>query len=274
MDTDQREVRVASDVWPDADMEIRIEGDGLNFRGYAAVFDSPSEDLGGFTESIAPGAFATSLRRKKGDIRLFLNHDWNIVLGSKGAGTLRLKEDGHGLFADADLPDNEWGRPVRDAVRRGDISSMSFGFTVPKGGDEWTSDRKERRLNDVYLLEVSPVTAWPAYPATSASVRHLAELVQVPEADLTAALRDFFSLEHEPTSETRRLMRALIEAREPAPDIEPAELDYITSRLAARQALDALIPRRTPAPDRIPDHELAPDDGTTQSGTTQPIPIT
>jgi phage head maturation protease len=53
-----REIRVASDVWPDADFEIRAASDGLNFRGYAAVFDSPSEDLGGFTETIAPRAVA------------------------------------------------------------------------------------------------------------------------------------------------------------------------------------------------------------------------
>lgn len=248
-----REVRVAGDVWPTIDLEIRAEPDGLNFRGYAAVFDSPSEDLGGFTETIAPGAFAKSLRRRKGDIRMFLNHDWDVVLASKGAGTMRLTEDGHGLFVDADLPDNEWGRPVRDAVVRGDISSMSFGFNVPKGGDEWNNERTERRLNEVYLHEVSPVTAWPAYPATSASVRALADLVEVDEDILAMTLRDFFAVEHEPSETTRHLMRALLEAREPEPEVDSAELEYITSRLAQRAALDAFIPAPDPAPDHAPD---------------------
>lgn len=247
----EREVRVASDLWPDADMEIRVEGDGLNFRGYAAVFDSQSEDLGGFTETIAPGAFSESLRRRKRDIKMFLNHDWDVVLASKGGGTLRLKEDGHGLFVDADLPDNEWGRPVRDAVRRGDISTMSFGFTDAR--DTWSEDRKERRLENLYLMEVSPVTSWPAYPATSAGVRALAELVDVEEDVLAATLRDFFSLQSEPSAETRRLMRALVAAREPEPEVDPAELEYIQSMLTRRASLDALIPAPDPSPDHDPD---------------------
>jgi len=260
----EREVRVTSDMWPDADLELRVDSDGLNFRGYAAVFDSPSEDLGGFRERINEGAFAESLRRRKGDIKMFLNHDWNVVLGSKGAGTLRLKEDGHGLFVDADLPNNEWGRPVRDAVARGDINSMSFGFTVPKGGDGWNDARTERELRNVYLLEVSPVTSWPAYEATSTSVRQLAEMVDVEPDVLIATLRDFFATEHAPSPETRRLMRALLDAREPQPEVDPSELEYIKSRLAARRALDSFIPAPDPDPDHDPDHEMAPVDGTSR----------
>ena len=112
-----REYRVASDVWPDADFEIRATTDGLNFRGYAAVFDSKSEDLGGFRETIAPGSFSRTLaekgRSKRSPIKMFLNHDWNVVLASTYGNepTLRLAEDARGLFVDADLPDNEWGRP-------------------------------------------------------------------------------------------------------------------------------------------------------------------
>lgn len=266
----EREVRVTSDLWPDADMEIRADADGLNFRGYAAVFDSLSEDLGGFRERIAPGSFAESLRRRKGDIKMFVNHDWNVVLGSKGAGTLRLKEDGHGLWVDADLPDNEWGRPVRDAVVRGDISGMSFGFTVPKGGDAWNDDRTERELRNIYLLEVSPVTSWPAYSATSASVRTLAEMVDVDPDVLVATLRDFFAIEHDPTPETRRLMRALLDAREPEPEVDTAELEYIKSRLAARRALDSFIPAPDPDPDHDPDHRMAPVDGTSPAAPRTP----
>lgn len=230
----EKEIRVASTVWPEQDFELRTTGDGLNFQGYAAVFDSPSEDLGGFVERIAPGAFTESLRRRKGDIKMFLNHDERMVLGSKGAGTLRLKEDGHGLFVDADLPDNEWGRPVRDAVARGDISSMSFAFNVPRGGDEWSADRKDRTLRNLYLHEVSPVTGWPAYPATSASVRHLAELIDEDPDTLTAAVREFLSDATELTDETRRLMRALAERGKPEPFVPD---EFVAARLAKLQAI-------------------------------------
>jgi HK97 family phage prohead protease len=241
----EREYRVASATWPDADFEIRASADGLNFRGYAAVFDSPSDDLGGFRETIAPGAFARTLaekgRAKRSPIKMFLNHDWNVVLASTYGSqpTMRLSEDERGLFVDADLPDNEWGRPVRDAVARGDISSMSFGFNVAK--DEWSADKRDRRLNEVKLWEVSPVTAWPAYPATSASVRHLAELVGEEEGAIEAAVREFLSASTELTDETRRLVRTLMDARAPKPTIDTETVAFVEEMLLRRRDLDAYL---------------------------------
>jgi HK97 family phage prohead protease len=124
---------------------------------------------------------------------MFLNHDWDVVLASTHGTdpTLRLSEDARGLFVDADLPDNEWGRPVRDAIVRGDISTMSFGFNVT--ADEWNEEHTERRVDEVKLWEVSPITAWPAYPATSASVRRLASLAGTDVDDLEDAVRVLFS---------------------------------------------------------------------------------
>jgi len=148
---------------------VRGARGGLTLVGYAAVFDSPSEPMP-FVETIAPGAFARSLAAPRRDVRMFLNHDQGVVLASRRAGTLRLREDHVGLRVEADLPDSEWGRPVAEALRRGDVHTMSFGFTVPRGGDQWQPDGTRRRLVHVDLLEVSPVTGWAAYPATSASV--------------------------------------------------------------------------------------------------------
>lgn len=181
-------------------LELRSEGSGLSFRGYAAVFDSPSADLGGFTETVRRGAFQGSLT-SDADIRLLWNHDNNVVLGSTRAGTLKLREDGHGLLAEADLPDNEWGRPVRDAIRRGDVRAMSIGFYVRR--DEWSQDRTKRTLTSVDLLEVSPVV-WPAYAATEASVRALAEQ-NTPLADALRAL-----VAGDPTREQRDAIRRFL----------------------------------------------------------------
>jgi uncharacterized protein len=265
----EREVRVTSDLWPDADMEIRAKPDGLNFRGYAAVFDSPSEDLGGFREIIRPGSFRSSIARRKRPMKMFLTHDERIVLAANFR-TMRLKEDDHGLLVDADLPDNEWGRPVRDAIVRGDIDSMSFAFNLVQGGERWSEDRSERELTDLYAWEVSPVTSWPAYLETSASVRTLAEMVEVEPDVLLATLRDFFAVEHAPTPETRRLMRSLLDAREPEPEVDPIELDYIRARLARRAALDSFIPAPDPAPDPDPDPQAAPVEGTTPAAPRTP----
>lgn len=232
-----REFRVASETWPDADFEIRAAADGLNFKGYAAVFDSRSDDLGGFRETIAPGAFTRTLaekgRSKRSPIKMFLNHDWNVVLASTYGSepTLRLIEDSTGLHVDADLPDNEWGRPVRDAVRRGDINSMSFGFNVVK--DEWNGDRTERRVTEVKLWEVSPVTAWPAYPATSASVRRLAELTETDDDELEDAVRVLFS-EDPLTDDQHAILLRAINARFTHP-VAVSELAEMRARLLAKK---------------------------------------
>jgi HK97 family phage prohead protease len=159
------------------EFEIRdaTEGDGSTFVGYGAVFNSPSQPLP-FIERIAPGAFSRSLRSRN-EIKLFVNHDTSRVLASKRAGTLRLAEDSHGLRVEADLPDTTDGRDMAVLLKRGDVDSMSFGFSVPKGGDSWSDDGQERELREVRLHEVSIVTGFPAYEATSASVRSLDGLV-------------------------------------------------------------------------------------------------
>lgn len=235
-----REFRVASETWPDADFEIRTTPSGLNFIGYAAMFDSRSEDLGGFRETIAPGAFTRTLsergRSNRSPIKMFQNHNWDIVLAStfRRAGrepTLRLSEDTRGLIADADLPDNEWGRPIRDAVDRGDISTMSFGFTAVQ--EEPPAQGRDRRLLEVKLHEVSPVTAWPAYPTTSTSVRRLAELTETPEDELTAVVRTLLSGDDlEP--DAHALLIRVVNARFPSPVVDQ-EVAEVRARLLAKR---------------------------------------
>lgn len=167
--------------WNPDDAEVRAVGDGMTFTGYAARFNSRSEYLG-FYETIAPGAFTRTLKARN-EVKAFLNHNSDIVLGSTRAGTLRLTQDDKGLLAEIDLPNSEWGRSVAEATRRGDISGMSFGFNVPKGGDEWSADGQQRTLNEIALAEVSPVSGFPAYKSTSASVRSIPMLAKRYGAD-------------------------------------------------------------------------------------------
>ena len=115
----------------DLTLESRAESDDAPPRivGHAAVFNSLSEEIFGFREKIAPGAFAKTLG---GDVRALFNHDPNYVLGRTKAGTLRIAEDATGLAVDIDPPDTVMGRTVVEAVRRGDVSEMSFGFRTIK----------------------------------------------------------------------------------------------------------------------------------------------
>ena len=155
------------------DFELRQgpTGDGMSFTGYAAVFNSDSEPLP-FIERIAPGAFKKSLKGRN-TIKMYMNHDSSMLLASTRSKTLRLEEDSKGLLVNADLPDTTVGRDLSVLMKRGDVDSMSFGFSVPSGGDKWSDDGMTRELRQVRLHEVSVVTGFPAYTATSASVRSL-----------------------------------------------------------------------------------------------------
>lgn len=155
--------------------EIRAADDGTTFVGYAAMFDSPSQPLP-FVERIAPGAFARSLRNRKRDIRLYVNHNSDLVLASKRSGTLRLREDDQGLRVEAQMPDTTYARDLTALMNSGVVDKMSFGFSVPAGGDEWNADGSERTLRSVVLHEVSVVTGFPAYEQTAAAVRSLERL--------------------------------------------------------------------------------------------------
>jgi HK97 family phage prohead protease len=158
--------------------------DGMSFTGYAAVFNSPSEPLP-FTEVIKEGAFKRSLKSRN-EIKLFMNHNTDVVLGSTRAGTLKLTEDSRGLLAQAELPDTSAGRDLSVLMKRGDVSSMSFGFSVPPKGDAWSQDGSTRELHQVRLHEVSIVTGFPAYEATTATVRSLDILATRTAVDVDA----------------------------------------------------------------------------------------
>jgi uncharacterized protein len=176
--------------------EVREDGDGMHLEGYAALFNSRSENLGGFTETIAPGAFRASLKSRN-DIKLLWNHDTGAVMGSTRAGTLALTEDERGLRVSATLPNTTHGRDAAELVKRGDVSGFSFGFSLPgRGGDSWSDDGTERVLKSVRLHEVSLV-AFPAYPETNgtATVRGLDKLAKRANVDADALADALLKLE-------------------------------------------------------------------------------
>jgi HK97 family phage prohead protease len=153
--------------------ELRTsDADGRSvIEGHASVFDSWSETLGGFfpfKEKVRSGAFAKSI--ESDDVKALFNHDPNYVLGRNKANTLELREDEKGLFVRIFPPDTGWARDLKTSIARGDISQMSFGFTVTE--DKWSSGDgiDTRELIEVKLFDVSPVT-FPAYPETDVGVR-------------------------------------------------------------------------------------------------------
>ncbi len=162
---------VATDVrhsLPLDSLELRTAHGKTEIRGYAAVFDSLSDDLGGFQEVVAPGAFTDTLAADA-DVRALVDHNSSLILGRTRAKTLALKEDRRGLRVNIQPPDTTAASDLLESMRRGDVSQMSFAFRVVD--DEWDFTRKVplRTLRAVELFDVSVVT-FPAYAATSATV--------------------------------------------------------------------------------------------------------
>lgn len=157
-----------------AEMEIRAEADKVTVGGYAAVFNSLSQDLGGFREVIRRGAFQSTIAGGA-DVRFLINHD-GLPLARTKSGTLRLAEDDRGLRIDASLdPTDPDVQRLVPKMRRGDLSQMSFGFRTLK--DAWRQEGADqiRELHSVDLFDVSAVT-YPAYQSTEVALRSLAKI--------------------------------------------------------------------------------------------------
>lgn len=139
--------------------------------GYAARFNSETTIAGEFREMLNPGCFARTLRDNP-DVVMILDHDPGRVLGRTTAHTLRLREDGTGLWFELDPdPTTPSGMEAIGTVRRGDVRGCSFGFRVRS--EEWQDGGNRlplRIIKDVELFEVT-ITGFPAYGDTSASIR-------------------------------------------------------------------------------------------------------
>ena len=184
-------------------LTLRAADKGTNspgsLSGYAAVFGSKSQDLGGFVEMLCRGncgkagcrgAFANALEKKQ-DVRFLLNHDANVVLGRTKNGTLKLRQDTRGLFFDVTLPNTSAGRDVHAMVSDGLIDQCSFAFKVDpdNGGESYDEETDSatgrsqlvRTVHGCNLFDASCVT-YPAYEDTSVGARNLAAHYHVSNA--------------------------------------------------------------------------------------------
>lgn len=160
-------------------IQLRAAGEGeptderRSVSGYAALFNSASEDMG-FIEVIEPGAFKNAI--PKSDVRALFNHDPNYILARTASGTLTIREDEKGLYYEFSLPNTTIGNDLREMLDRGDVNQSSFAFSVKE--QSWESlklDNGEyqytRRIKEVeQLYDVSPVT-YPAYADTTVALR-------------------------------------------------------------------------------------------------------
>lgn len=156
-----------------APVEVRAEGDSRKIAGYGYVFNSLSENLGGFREVIAPGAGAQVIA-KGPDVRGLFNHNPDLILGRTTSGTMRIGEDEKGGWYEIDPPDTSYANDLMVSLERGDVTQSSFAFRVARGGEEWDEDENGVLIRTITkfsdLFDQSPVT-YPAYEAATSGVR-------------------------------------------------------------------------------------------------------
>jgi|SRR5579884_1116921 len=152
----------------DSQFEVRSQGNQFEIEGYAAKWGTRSQDLGGFIETIAAGAAAGSLASGE-DTRALFNHDPNLILGRRNAGTLDVSEDSTGIPYRIRMPDTSYARDLAISIERGDVNQSSFGFRTVD--DDWQQEGRTllRTLLAFRLLDVSPVT-YPAYLDTNSGL--------------------------------------------------------------------------------------------------------
>jgi HK97 family phage prohead protease len=158
--------------------EMRGEktADGKQYlTGYAATYNTLSEQMLFFRERIMPGAFSRALREKQ-DVRHLINHEASLVLSRTRSGTLELTEDSKGLRFRTLLPDTSYARDLAASVDRGDIDQCSFCFSEVRtvwidepDPDHPGQQRTIRELHDVDLYDISTVT-YPAYENTTTAL--------------------------------------------------------------------------------------------------------
>jgi HK97 family phage prohead protease len=243
----------SGDLWADNPLAVReADGGGLTLTGYAVRYGMPSLPMSGlqiaepdsriafakfrnarFREVVHDGALKRTLNANP-DITLRYQHNMNTLpLGRTTAGTLRLASDVTGLGVENDLPDNEWGRPIRDAVQRKDIAGMSVRFGAVQ--EEWAKGSFEdgwsgpvRHLHEMKLGPELSLVDFPAFPATSAAIRALADELEVEPEAIEMAFAVLKEPESKLTPEQKDLLISAVNARTDDPVID--------ARVVAKQA--------------------------------------
>ena len=145
----------------------------MTLVGNPVVYETPTtislEGGGSYTEIIHRGALdGCDLT----DSTLIFNHDTSRVPLARTGRTMALTVTEEGLYMRAELAgDSPQAREVYSAVRRGDITGMSFAFVVPDGGSRYDAETNTRHITSIAKIYEISLTPWPAYPTASVEAR-------------------------------------------------------------------------------------------------------
>ncbi|MCT2911819.1 HK97 family phage prohead protease [Weissella confusa] len=150
--------------------ELRAgQGESIGqIAGYAIVWDTPSTNLP-FVEVIQSGALDGVDLSK---VLALYDHDFANVLGRVDSGTLKLDIDNHGLHFTLDIPDTTLGHDVYTQIKNGNLSGLSFRFTIADGGESWknVNGKPVRYISKIATMREISIVSVPAYDDTSVEV--------------------------------------------------------------------------------------------------------
>lgn len=181
-------------------VEVRSdEEEQMSVTGYALKFDTWSNDLGGFRETVSAKALEDTPLE---DVRALFNHDPQKVLGRTSNESLKLEVDKVGLRFELELPNTTYARDLYENLKLGNIDKCSYGFRVGANGDEvrFNKDKNlyERTVNAISKLAEISVVSFPAYEDTIVSVRSVDEAIK--ESDELESLElEMYSLKNNET---------------------------------------------------------------------------
>lgn len=203
--------------------------------GYALVFNSLSENLGGFREKINSDSLDGVIDIS--DVFAYLNHDANrgvLARSKNGKGSLILTIDENGLKYEFEAPKTALGDETIEMIKRGDLNASSFVFTVKKDNWEKQTDGTYIRTIEKFekLFDVSPVYQ-PAYSATSVECKRFLEIKEnenvIPEVEPEIEIRNTDeqpTIEDEPEPESE----PIIENEDVQPEVEPEIIEDETTK--------------------------------------------
>lgn len=160
------------------DCQVKFEGDGGQFAGYASVFGG----VDSYGDTIIKGAYEHTLK-KNGKPKMFVQHDsWGLPIGK----WTTVKEDDHGLFVEGEFtPGMARADETRAALKHGTVDGLSIGYWLKAGDYEELDDGKRLIKRVSHLAEVSIVT-WPADGAARVDLASVKSAV-----DTIETIRDF-----------------------------------------------------------------------------------
>jgi HK97 family phage prohead protease len=205
----EKEVRIISDV----DSEVRILADSRHVEGHGIVVNSVSRDMGGWREVILPEAINGLI--ESNDVLALVNHNVDkgvLARSTNGQGSLNLSVDVKGLAYSFDAPKTNLGDELIEGIKRGDIRTSSFAFTI--------KDQKRDAP-----IEKQPDGTWLRTIKKFDSIHDVSMVYHEAYENTDVALRELRSLEEQNIleEELRLKMESEAKAKAEKPVIDPIE---------------------------------------------------